>query len=51
MTLVEFLASERDRLLRFEEFWRQGNADDATYFPYEMDHSEWNQQYIILDEK
>ena len=51
MTLNEFLESERARLLRFEEFWRQGNADNATDFPDEMDHREWNEQYYILDDK
>ena len=51
MTLEEFLMEERERLVAFEAFWRNGALDAPQDFPNDMLPGDWSEQFDIFDDR
>jgi hypothetical protein len=44
MTLAEFMAHERLRLVAFEEMWRANMVENPGNYPGEMSPGDWDEQ-------
>lgn len=54
MTLDEFLQEQRERLSKFEAYWRKNNARDPDAFPMAMDEDNsglWFEQFDFFDDE
>ena len=46
----EWLSTEHQRLDRFVQEWKQGNATDPDNWPIKMPPGEWDEQYRGYEE-
>lgn len=50
MKLDTFLKQERERLIKFEIYWRKNQQEEPECFPESMLPGDWDENYNIFDE-
>lgn len=50
MYLDEWLAEERERLMRFENMWRKENNANPEHYPLTMEPSDWDEAIATFSE-
>ena len=48
MTLEDFIAEERARLIAFERFWTAMMQDRPDEFPHEQEPGDWDEQFFTF---
>lgn len=51
MTLADFITWLKNHADSFQEFYSEERRKNPEDFPYELDASEWFEQFIMFDEK
>jgi hypothetical protein len=49
LTLEQYLASERDRLEKFEAFWKLHQKHRPSEFPVTLPYGDWEEQFEFFE--
>ena len=50
-TLEVFLQQERERLIKFENYWKKNQKETPDIFPETLMLGDWDENYNIFDDE